>query len=289
MRMLDISPKDWLLGAYVTQPCDDLYTGCTQRYKDIHGPAWKHSGVVGYVGDGVFNENFPAWQPAVWNSACVTVVPAQGSLTVVLNGRRVLETAGYQMDFQPGRNIVLMNDGASWGGLPNHGEMADVNAWSRILTLEEVRQWEDCEGETGLVADVLSWETARLNLTAGVSVRQADKTEVCSARSDGKTYKAFKTKNTFSEMTKLCRNLGGRMAVAEDAGALALMEETFQDVCRNEEFFYAGFTDRKEDRNWLNVNTEEPLAWDNWAEKNPVNLSLHDCITARIGRKHQIF
>ena len=92
MRMLDIiSPKDWLLGAYVTTPCDDFYTGCTQRYKDIHGPAWKHSGVVGYVGDGVFNENFPAWQPAVWNSACVTVVPAQGSLTVVLNGRRVLE------------------------------------------------------------------------------------------------------------------------------------------------------------------------------------------------------
>ena len=86
-------------------------------------------------------------------------------------------------------------------------------------------------------------------------------------------------------MTKLCRNLGGRTAVAEDAGALELMEKTFQDVCSDQQFFYAGFTDKKEDRAWLNVNNEEPLAWDNWAENNPVNLSLHDCITARIGKE----
>ena len=45
---------------------------------------------------------------------------------------------------------------------------------SRILTLEEVRQWEDCEAETSLVGDVVTWETARVNLTSGVSVRQRD-------------------------------------------------------------------------------------------------------------------
>ena len=152
--------------------------------------------------------------------------------------------------------------------------------------MEEIRQWESCESETNLVGDVVSWDTARLNLTAGVTVREADKAEICSSQSTRKTYKAFKSKNTFTEMTKLCRNLGGRMAVAEDPGALALMENTFRDVCSNDQqFFYAGFTDKKEDRKWVNVNNKEPLAWDNWAEKNPVNLSLHDCITARIGKK----
>ena len=48
----------------------------------------------------------------------------------------LLKTKDYQLDFQPGRNIVLMNDGASvWGGLPHHGEMADVNVWSRTSVL----------------------------------------------------------------------------------------------------------------------------------------------------------
>ena len=283
--LLVIPPKDWLLGAYVSYPCDDFYSGCTQRYKDIHGNKWRHSGVVGYVGDGVFNENFPAWQPGVWNSACVKVAPHQGRLTVVLNGQQVLETTEYQMEFQPGRNIVLMNDGAAWGGLPNHGEMTDVQVWSRTLTLEQIRQWESCEADTSLVGDVVNWDTARFNLTAGVFVTERDKTEICSTQSVKKTYKAFKSRNTFTQMTKLCRNLGGRTAVAEDAGALELMEKTFQDVCSDQQFFYAGFTDKKEDRAWLNINNEEPLAWDNWAENNPVNLSLHDCITARIGKE----
>ena len=286
--LIVIPPEDWLLGAFVTFPCDDFYAGCTQRYKDIHGNKWKHSGVLGYVGDGVFNGNFPAWQPAVWSSACVRVIPQQGHLTVLLNGQTVFETREYKMEFQPGRNIVLMNDGGGWGGLPHHGEMTDVNVWSRTLTLAEIRQWESCEAGTSLVGDVVSWDTAALNLTLGVSIREADKTEICSAKKGGKTYKAFKSKNTFTEMAKLCRNLGGQIAVAEDAGALALMENTFQDVCEDQQFFYAGFTDRKEDRKWINVNDEEPLAWDNWAEKNPVNLSLHDCITARIGRKTSV-
>ena len=283
--LLVIPPKDWLLGAYVSYPCDDFYSGCTQRYKDIHGNKWRHSGVVGYVGDGVFNENFPAWQPGVWNSACVKVAPQQRRLTVVLNGQQVLETTEYQMEFQSGRNIVLMNDGAAWGGLPNHGEMTDVQVWSRTLTLEQIRQWESCEADTSLVGDVVNWDTARFNLTAGVFVTERDKTEICSTQSARKTYKAFKSRNTFTQMTKLCRNLGGRTAVAEDAGALELMEKTFQDVCSDQQFFYAGFTDKKEDRAWLNINNEEPLAWDNWAENNPVNLSLHDCITARIGKE----
>ena len=281
-----IPPNDWLLGAYVTFPCDDFFTGCTQRYKDIHGNKWKHSGVLGYVGDGVYNWNFPAWQPGVWTSGCVRSVPQQGHFTVVINGHPVLETTKYKMEFLPGRNIVLMNDGEQWGGLPNHGEMTDVNVWSRILTLDEIRRWESCEEETSMVGDVVSWDTAILNLTIGVSVREEEKTKICLNKSERKTFKAFKSTNTFTQMTKLCRNLGGGMAVAEDAGALAQMENTFQDVCNDKQFFYAGFTDRKEDRKWINVNNEEPLAWDNWAEKNPVNFSHHDCITARIGRKN---
>ena len=72
---------------------------------------------------------------------------------------------------------------------------------------------------------MVRWDTARLNLTAGVFVTERDKTEICSTNSNRKTYKAFKSKNTFTEMTKLCRILGGRTAVAEDAGALRLMEE----------------------------------------------------------------
>ena len=219
--LIVIPPDDWLLGAYVAFPCDDFYSGCTQRYKDIHGNKWKHSGVLGYVGDGVYNENFPAWQPGVWSSGCVTVVPQQGNLTVVLNGQTVFETTEYEMEFQPGRNIVLMNDGAEWGGLPNHGEMTDVNVWRRILTLDEMRQWESCQSEPSMVGDVVRWDTASLNLTLGVSVREADKTEICPTKKGRKTYKAFKSKNTFTEMTKLCRNLGGQIAVAEDAGALA--------------------------------------------------------------------
>ena len=276
-----IPPKDWLIGAYVTHPCDDFYAGCTQRYKDIHGSQWRHSGVVGYIGDGVFNENFPVWQPGVWVSACVTVTIPDNHITIYLNGEIVFQTWQYELHLKPDANIVLMNDGASWGGLPFHGEMTDVNVWSRVLSEEEIIKWKKCEAiEAG---DVVNWETVKLNLTAGVEIIEEEREKTCWKEETAKTYKAFKSKATFDEMIKLCKNIGGHIAVAEDETALSLIETTFKDNCISDEFFYTGFTDREKDREWVNVNNGQLLAWDNWAPKNPVNLSLHDCITSRLG------
>ena len=83
-----------LLGSYVAMPCEQSYTGCTQEYQDIFSEnqlAWI-SGKV--FGDFLISSNhhfYPAWLPAVWNSACLSASPGQGHFRLNINGLTALE------------------------------------------------------------------------------------------------------------------------------------------------------------------------------------------------------
>ena len=99
-------PEDWptqslisygsgdLLGSYVAMPCDQLYPGCTQEYKDIFTEnqlAWI-SGKV--FGDFFISNNhyfYPAWGSAVWNSVCLTARAGLGHFRLNINGLTALE------------------------------------------------------------------------------------------------------------------------------------------------------------------------------------------------------
>ena len=83
---------DDLLGSYRAMPCDQYYTGCTQEYKDIFSEnqlPWISGKVFGYLYIANTPHFYPAWWPAVWNSACLTASPARGHYRININGLTV--------------------------------------------------------------------------------------------------------------------------------------------------------------------------------------------------------
>ena len=129
--------------------------------------------MIGYTGDGVENHAFKTWQPGVWNSVCLTYDGTKQTLKININEKNVFVSNSYTIKYRGNYNLVLMNDGAFWGGSPMHGKMTDVNVWRRVLTDKEIHHWEECKSSEG--GDLVNWETARFNLTAGISQTVEDK------------------------------------------------------------------------------------------------------------------
>ena len=64
----------WLLSAYVALPCEYIYQGCTQRYRDKVGKRWRQGRVLGFYWEATgSNKYYEAWIPGLWHSLCVTI------------------------------------------------------------------------------------------------------------------------------------------------------------------------------------------------------------------------
>ena len=208
-------------------------------------------------------------------------------MKININEKNVLESNSYSIKYEGDHNIVLMNDGAFWGGSPMHGKMTDVNVWSRVLTDDEIHHWEECQSDQG--GDLVNWETARFNLTAGITQTVEDKEKyICFHKTSGKIYKTIKSKETFDGSVKYCNTIGAAVAKAEDANSLKEMEESFKKSCTYSDQFYTGFTDRAENRKWQNYNNEQELTFTNWADGFPKNYTQHDCIMNNKGRRQSL-
>ena len=180
--------------------------------------------MIGYTGDNVENYAFKTWQPGVWNSICMTYDGEKQEMKININEKNVLESNSYTIKYQGGHNIVLMNDGAFWGGSPMHGKVTDVNVWRRVLTDKEIHHWEECKSSEG--GDLINWETARFNLTAGITESVEDKEKyICFHKTSGKIYKTIKSKETFDGGIKYCNTIGAEVATADDASSLKVKED----------------------------------------------------------------
>ena len=175
--------------------------------------------MIGYTGDGVENHAFNTWQPGVWNSVCLTYDGTKQTLKININEKNVFVSNSYTIKYRGNYNLVLMNDGAFWGGSPMHGKMTDVNVWRRVLTDKEIHHWEECKSSEG--GDLVNWETARFNLTAGISQTVEDKEKyICFHKTSGKIYKTIKSEENFDGGVKYCNTIGGDVATADDTTSL---------------------------------------------------------------------
>ena len=87
--------SDDLLGSYLAMSCDQSYTGCTEEYRDIFSASqlsWISGSVFGYFSLSNTPQFYPAWWPAVWNTACLTASPGLGTFRIIINGLTVWQT-----------------------------------------------------------------------------------------------------------------------------------------------------------------------------------------------------
>ena len=264
-----------LLYAYVASDCEAKFPGCTGRYKTWVGDSWAHGRAFGYFYEEAKSDGFyPGWQPGLWNHACLTASDSQGVVDININGETHYRSNNYQGTFSRlDTNLVLMNDGGYWEGIPMHGSVTDVQVWGRILSREEMVAWYHCE--TSSAGDILDWQTVSWKAFK-LNTVEIDKRSIC--KTDGNpVFKAFNNKMNFEETLLFCRTINGKIAVAEDREKYEAMNETFLDTCSDSTNFYTGFTDQAEDERWVDANTGGEVSLTTWAEGFPVNYYSYDC------------
>ena len=271
--LLGNSEFSWLDGV-TTLPCDHLYMGCTDSYKERFGARWEQGRTFGRVFDGGRQEDFPSWQPGTWTSFCLTASSEEEMFRLMINQEIVYENLHYPAHHQHSHgDILLMNNNDHKH--PLFGAMTDFQVWNRTMTVEELEDWSSCRTESR--GNVVDWENTRMTVV-GLETLEVEKSSVCHT----KTFPMFLTFDfsyrSLDEIKSFCRNVGGEMAVASDSAMLEKMVESFANT-RCGPWLYAGYTDRVREGEWRNVlDGSESLNWTNWDVGEPSNgLSSYDC------------
>ena len=92
------------MSSYVGRPCDHLYHGCTENYRDQvkrQSQEWSEGKVLGDLYLSGKNYFYPAWRMAVWNTACITVRASQlhYRVNININGQAVFQSQDIADDF----------------------------------------------------------------------------------------------------------------------------------------------------------------------------------------------
>ena len=177
-------------------------------------------------------------------------------------------------------NVVFMTGG---GDDPTmKGEMTDINVWDRLLNPEEVNAFHQCENLEG---NVVSWKNASLNIV-NLEQSEVDKSKVCFK--SAARYKSFLNTENYRDSQIFCYKIGGEMAEARDKKTLDEMVSAFTglQVHSNDraEHFYSGHSDQEQEGAWLGGVSGDTLAWDNWEEGYPSDVTQgSDCSTTGSG------
>ena len=162
-------------------------------------------------------------------------------------------------------NIILMSN----GGL-TRGAVTDVNLWKRILTAEEIRDWQFCRTKPGEIS--INWDTAELHVNL-MEISDVDKTETCLKTPAEKNYVAFSVGRTLEQSVIFCKSLGGELAVIRDEESAREIGE----VCPTQlKKLLTGFR-RGEGGQWTDVVTGERSRWTNWASGFPIAGKRFGC------------
>ena len=139
-----------------------------------------------------------------------------------------------------------------------------------------MEDWSFCRGESQQ-GQVLTWEEADLSVT-DLRTEYTDKHLTClQYREDQTLLLTFPTRLNFHDSLRLCKGLGGQIAVARDNETFLEMRRSFStSLCQSGRAqFYSGY--RKVNNQWLDQNTWKPLLGNIWEKNFPVNYPAYDC------------
>lgn len=212
----------------------------------------------------------------IWYHMCLS--NNASSMTVVSNGKTISENLG--SGNKPMPKEFLSNMFIMRASTPEEteekqfysmfGKMTDVNIWNYSMTVEEMKSWTNCKNKYG-GGNVVNWETAEWT-TWYLEVEILDKSELCRKEEHGLTI--FPQERPFMKSVELCKRLGGTMAVANSetkSQEMIALREEWKDNCTGDNI-WAGYTDRKEEGVFVDVNSGENMPWSNWEPGEPRGL-----------------
>ena len=238
------------------------------------GSRWEHGRTFGRVFDGGHLQYFPSWHPGLWTSFCVTASASSRMFQVMINREIVYQNTQYPAHHKYSHgDLLLMNHNDLEH--PLFGAMTDVQVWDRSMARAELKDWSS--GLTESRGNVVDWENTRLRVV-GLETLEVEKSSVCEAEMFPMFLTFEFSYRSLDEIKSFCRNVGGEMAVASDSVQLGRMVESFTKMTQDQDWLYAGYSDRVMEGDWRDVVQGTPLNWTNWGVGEPLDsLSSYDC------------
>ena len=226
-----------------------------------------------------------------WTSFCIVVSSKGRFYRTFINGEKVYEELNYLGSHREDTtNLLLFNQRS--GREQSAGAVTDLNVWSRALTQEEIWGWRGCELEDG-GGNIITWSNIshRLRL-AGYKVTQVPRAQVCHQEKQSyEGYVPFETLKRYEDTKKFCQNLGGRMAVSTEVGAMEKIVKAAEHIdlgkCRPDYgkeigWFFSGHHHNKQKGGWLEAHSGQSVELD-WDEGYPKGKLFFDCGMINVG------
>ena len=253
----------------VPAPNDDPRYG-TDFIKDKLGGQYQHGRVYGFMISEKSGEFFDIWTLGEWHSLCWVSSKVENSQRLYLDGKLVVNLRNHTMNPSPQNVQVLlpyvMNDRISH---TTSTEITDLNIWNRTKTQNNLLKWSKCEErEEG---NLIKWSTIQMNTS--LNITDMDKGNIC--KSDSDIIVSDETK-TFNGTLSLCKKIGGKIMVANNLTTLGAMVYKVGLVDECKDGFFVGYSDEKEEGNWVNVVDQTPMIFDNWNDGEPDDFADTD-------------
>ena len=190
----------------------------------------KSYGAISFDSGYVF---FPAWKLENWETFCITADTKEKSYKTFINDREVFKMNDYKGTHKiRSGNIFLLNAFFKQSGFvyPMEASVTDVNIWSRVLDLDQIRSWSECTNLDG--GDFIDWATSDV-VSEGVTVEEMKKTDICDEKRI--IFMAFGNKLNFPQTVQFCRRLDGEVATTEDSNSAAEIKEAFERLTNIEQ------------------------------------------------------
>ena len=267
-RIKSSSNTQYTYSIYTVPAPNDYSTTGTDYMKDKLGEAYQHGKVYGMMAYEKSGQMFKIWTLGEWHSFCW--VSSKGVLALYLDGNMVADFRNYKNDAVGNVEVLLplpINDGRF---VPTtNTDITDLNIWNRTKTQHFLRNWSQCkEQEEG---NVIKWSTTNFNTT--LNSTDMDKTKIC--KSDSDIIVSDETK-TFYDTLTLCKKIGGNIMVATNLTTLRAMEYKVSSIDKCNGRFFVGYSDEKEEGNWINVVDETPMTFNYWNDNEPDDFSETD-------------
>ena len=155
---------------------------------------------------------FKPWKPNQWNGYCFLY--AQNHYNISLNNLNVVSHS-MKENSDIFKNISRVKLG------PMFGAVTDLQIWQRVLSDQEISDFNDCQLSTG--GDVYQWRTSGLTIYGGLIIEEIPRDEFCRQSRD-KILIGKGNVLDFNETINYCSQVfNGRMAVGKNTEILEAM------------------------------------------------------------------
>ena len=241
-------------------------------------------------------EPFILWIPGVWQSLCLVSSQIERNLQFFVDGRLVLNVDNPKIRIVHNfhKNItgnirLLVNPDIREETATNvhNTDITDIQIWNVKKTPQFIEKLSICQ--TNEEGNILKWSESKIqtNLTIYEEVKLKD---ICK-KSSMKVI-SYGERMDFTNTRKLCKNLGGDIAIASSKSNLDQMLAASRTAAQKSELcqsgFFTGYSDDKEEGKWTDIVEGNTMIYnavtynDNSLHKNCVAYEFENTIVSRL-------